>query len=115
MYHLPNHFKANYNDLLMRVMGPRGANVIGPDPDNELSDFDADQLAALKRAAPRLGPGLEAALLRSMREHDALAAEDNPYAAGTGRADRDWAGDATDTRFETESDIMEMCDLAEIL
>jgi hypothetical protein len=29
--------------------------------------------------------------------------------------EKNWADEDTDTRFETESDMMEMCDLAEIL
>jgi hypothetical protein len=29
--------------------------------------------------------------------------------------DKNWAAPDTETRFETESDVMELCDLAEIL
>lgn len=41
-------------------------------------------------------------------------AEDNPF-VDSRRADRNWAAEGSETRFETESDMMELCDLAETL
>lgn len=42
-------------------------------------------------------------------------AEDDPYIRNSSAATKNWAAEDTDTRFETESDMMELCDLAEIL
>jgi hypothetical protein len=39
----------------------------------------------------------------------------DPYISTTKAATRNWAAEDTDTRFETESDMMELCDLAEIM
>lgn len=41
--------------------------------------------------------------------------EDDPYAEYSKAATKNWAAEETDTRFETESDMMELCDLAETL
>ena len=59
-----------------------------------------------------LGAGTEDLLLRSLKAHAAAWEEDDPYAPAPRR---NWAAEDTDTRFETESDVMELCDLAEIL
>ncbi len=42
-------------------------------------------------------------------------AEDDPYAKQSQWSNRNPVGEDTETRFETESDMMELCDLAEIL
>jgi hypothetical protein len=64
----------------------------------------------------KLGGVTEDLLLESMRRHDAVWAEDDaPFAARDRASTRNWAAEDTDTRFETESDMMELCDLAEIL
>ena len=44
----------------------------------------------------------------------ALEAEDTPFLPPS-RADKNWAEEGSETRFETESDMMELCDLAETL
>jgi hypothetical protein len=49
------------------------------------------------------------------RAHEALEAEDDPYAPRSRSAERNWAAEDSETRFETESDVMELCDLAETL
>lgn len=41
--------------------------------------------------------------------------EDDEYASYSKAATKNWAAEETDTRFETESDMMELCDLAEIM
>lgn len=45
----------------------------------------------------------------------AVWAEDDPYAEYSKASTKNWAAEETDTRFETESDMMELCDLAEIM
>ena len=47
------------------------------------------------------------------RAHAALEVEDDPYAPHT--SNKNWADEGSETRFETERDIMELCDLAETL
>lgn len=54
-------------------------------------------------------------LSKHMQAMDSLFAEDNEYARRSRWQDKNWASEDTDTRFETESDMMELCDLAEIL
>lgn len=63
----------------------------------------------------KLGGVTEDLLLESMRRHDAVWADDDPYVSHSKARSRNWAEEDTDTRFETESDMMELCDLAEIL
>lgn len=41
--------------------------------------------------------------------------EEDGYASYSKAATKNWAAEETDTRFETESDMMELCDLAEIM
>ncbi len=52
---------------------------------------------------------------KHMQAMDKAFAEDNPYARRNRWQDKNWASEDSDTRFETESDMMELCDLAEIL
>jgi hypothetical protein len=63
----------------------------------------------------KLGNVTEDLLLKSMQRYDAIWADDDPYLAKSKAREKNWAEEDTDTRFETESDMMQLCDLAEIL
>lgn len=103
--------EALHNETLLRRYGLDGDGD-APDADTLL---DSEDLAPLK-AAPRLGAWTEARLLRHLRAADALEDDaGDPYAAGARAGDVDWAAEGSETRFETESDVMELCDLAETL
>eukprot|EP00955_Chlamydomonas_euryale_P105777 365661-Chlamydomonas_euryale.AAC.62 len=69
----------------------------------------SDDVLALKKAGGPLSRGQQDALLRDIERYDEVFGS-----AGVSRGGP-LDGDATDTRFETESDMMELCDLAEIL
>ncbi|KAF6253126.1 hypothetical protein COO60DRAFT_1703964 [Scenedesmus sp. NREL 46B-D3] len=102
--------EAQHNELLMRVYGGKSAMRL----DDDTTYLDSEELRHINTA--KLGGATEDLLLESMRRHDALWAEDDaPYAPQDRAATRNWAAEDTDTRFETESDMMELCDLAEIL
>ncbi|KAI8476310.1 MAG: hypothetical protein J3K34DRAFT_516723 [Monoraphidium minutum] len=84
------------------------------DQDNSDVFLGTEDLAAV-REGPRLGMWTEDQLLKHLKAHNALEAEDDPFAPPGRAASRNWAAEGSDTRFETESDMMELCDLAETL
>ncbi|GBF96794.1 hypothetical protein Rsub_09650 [Raphidocelis subcapitata] len=98
--------EAAHNEQLFKRYGVR-------DPGPELDTFIGDEDLDIVRKAPKLGAWTEARLLESLKRWNELEREDNPYAPPGAR--KNWAEEGSETRFETESDMMELCDLAETL
>jgi hypothetical protein len=71
--------------------------------------------AAAPKPSQPLGSPPPPAAAAPPRACNALEGEDNPLANPISAADKNWAAEESETRFETESDMMELCDLAETL
>lgn len=92
-----------YNSLMQSAVGAKPAQ----------SSSEQQQKPKAKRSPNRPGVLEEAALLKNFQDAEKAWGEQGGRVGP--RGDRNWASDDTDTRFETESDIMELCDLNEIL
>lgn len=101
--------EVQHNETLLKAYG--GAGGGGDDDDTFLA---TEELAA-SREGPRLGFWTEQKLMAHLKASNAAEAETNPFVRPSARADRNWAEEGSETRFETESDVMELCDLAETL
>eukprot|EP00878_Enallax_costatus_P040983 GHUV01047410.1.p1 GENE.GHUV01047410.1~~GHUV01047410.1.p1 ORF type:complete len:403 (+),score=127.19 GHUV01047410.1:585-1793(+) len=101
--------EAQHNELMMRVYGGKKALML----DDSTTFLDSEDLKGINPV--KMGAVTEDLMLESMRRHDAVWAEDDPYVRSNQASTKNWAAEDTDTRFETESDMMELCDLAEIL
>mmetsp|Transcript_15921 Transcript_15921/g.34385 ORF Transcript_15921/g.34385 Transcript_15921/m.34385 type:complete len:916 (+) Transcript_15921:178-2925(+) len=112
--------EGRYKEMMAKSAGGKAAkggagllpggrrNAFGVQDAEDSSYVESDDNAELGRlASSHLSAGQQELLLRDMERYDALYGSSsrnaNPFEEGT------------DTRFETESDVMELCDLAEIL
>ena len=92
-----------------------------PDPDSSEAAADAAFADAVERHTSAIGANAalrraaDAALAAERRASGADGARDPRKPHTSKRAERGLGAADSDTRFETESDVMELCDLAEIL
>ncbi|GAX76343.1 hypothetical protein CEUSTIGMA_g3789.t1 [Chlamydomonas eustigma] len=99
---------------LMAMVRPGSKSVggalkgVGRVFDNEATSYmDTEDMEAQSVVDSALTRQQQDLLLHDMERYDAVYGRSVPY--------RDVFEEPTDTRFETESDVMELCDLAEIL
>lgn len=103
------HREGEHKELLQRLSGidPAADSTTYLDTGDTPSDAAGDT---------KLGYFTEAALAANMDAWERYYADSDPeLEAESVYAGRNWAAEHSDTRFETESDMMDMCDMAEIL
>jgi hypothetical protein len=100
---------------------PKGGPIEGllyPEPDSSEAAADAAFAEAVKKHTAAVGKSaaLRRAADAALREETrALGRDFDPREPRNRRAEKGLGVADSDTRFETESDVMELCDLAEIL
>lgn len=99
--------EAKYNELIEKVLGVKRSGPTQEEMEHYIEQDKVDW---------GVGKYTEELLVKDMHERDKADMKNNEFVKNdSSKRDRDFIYMDTETRFETESDMMELCDLAEIL